>query len=307
LICGFQELEHRAHDKYGAFDRVNAELHQLRERCGAFDALADALRTPDGWLSYRAVALRDELPESTRQDPARRSSLEWVCTALIGRDEALWQARSDLEKMRTLATNWEAEVASVRTENRGLRSSLEGAQAQQRQAKERARTLEQRVKEADDLKAALDAKVAALAVTEEQLLQERTARQGAEGRLQQQQAALSDARSALERERAARVVAQMALEDRNTEFSKVEGELIVLSITNANQELALQEQGETVRGLEQAVEAERCALEVERKQVEGEPLFDSCVVGFSLRVHALFLTSFSSGIFRLAHRAWARG
>jgi hypothetical protein len=36
------------------------------------------------------------------------------------------------------------------------------------------------------LKAALDAKVAALAVAEEQLLQERTARQGAEGRLQQE-------------------------------------------------------------------------------------------------------------------------
>jgi hypothetical protein len=50
--------------------------------------------------------------------------------ALIDRDEALWQARSDLEKMRTLATNWEAEVASVHGENRGLRSSLEGAQAQ---------------------------------------------------------------------------------------------------------------------------------------------------------------------------------
>jgi hypothetical protein len=139
LICGCQELERRARDKYDAFDRVNAELHQLRERCDAFDALADALRTPGGWLLYRAVALRDELPESTRQDPARRSSLEWVCTALIDRDEALWQARSDLEKMRMLATNWEAEVASVRGENRGLRSSLEGAQAQQRQAEERAR------------------------------------------------------------------------------------------------------------------------------------------------------------------------
>jgi myosin heavy subunit len=151
---------------------------------------------------------------------------------------------------------------------------------QQRQAEERARALEQRAKEADDLKAALDAKVTALAVTEEQLLQERTTRQGAEGQLQQQQAALSDARSTLERERAAREVAQMALEDRNTEFSKVEGELIVLSITNANQELALQEQGETVRGLERTVEAERCALEVEKKQVEGEPLLDSCLVGF---------------------------
>jgi chromosome segregation ATPase len=163
---------------------LNAELHQLRERCGAFDALADALRTPDGWLSYRAMALRDEHHESTRQDPARPSSLERVCTALIDRDEALRQARSDLEKMRTLATNWEVEVAGVRNENRGLSLSLEGAMAQQRQAEERARALEQRAKEADDLKAALDAKVAALAVAEEQLLQERTARQGAEGQLQ---------------------------------------------------------------------------------------------------------------------------
>jgi chromosome segregation ATPase len=170
LIYGCQELERRAHDKYDAFDRVNAELHQLRERCSAFDALADALRTPDGWLAYRAMAWRDELPESSRQDPARRSSLERVCAALIDRDEALWQARSDLEKMWTLATNWETEVASVRGENRGLRSSLEGAQAQQRQAEERARGLEQRAKEADDLKTALDAKAAALVVAEEQLL-----------------------------------------------------------------------------------------------------------------------------------------
>jgi chromosome segregation ATPase len=143
---------------------VNAELHQLQERCGALDALADALRTSDGWLSYRAMALCDELHESTRQDPARPSSLERVCTALIDCDEALRQVRSDLEKMRTLATNWEAEVAGVCNENRGLRSSLEGAQAQQRQAEERAHALEQRVKEADDSKAALDTKVAALAV-----------------------------------------------------------------------------------------------------------------------------------------------
>jgi hypothetical protein len=174
-------------------------------------------------------------------------------------------------------------VAGVRNENRGLRSSLEGAQAQQRQAEERARALEQRAKEADNLKAALDAKLAALAVAEDQLLQERTARQGAEGWLQQEQAALVDARSALERERAAREVAQMSLEDRNIEFSKVEGELIVLNITSANQELALQEQGETVRGLEQAVEAGRRAFEMERKQVEGKSLFDSCFAGFLLR------------------------
>jgi myosin heavy subunit len=201
----------------------------------------------------------------------------------------LRQARSDLEKMRTLATNWEAEVAGVRNENQGLRSSLEGAQAQQRQAEERERTLEQRAKEADDLKAALDAKVAALAVSEDQLLRERTARQRAEGRLRQQQAALADARSVLEQERVAREAAQKLLEARNTKFSKLEGELMVLSINSAGQELALQEQGETVKGLELAVEAERRALEVERKQVEGEPLLDSCFVGFLLESsHSFF-------------------
>jgi chromosome segregation ATPase len=155
---------------------VSAELRQLQERCDAFDALADALRTPDGWLSYRAMALRDQLHESTRQDPAHPSTLERVCTALIDWDEALRQARADLEKARTLAANWEAKVASDRNDNLELHSLLQGAQSQQSQAEERARALEQKAKEADDLKAALDAKVAALAVAEDQLLQERTAR-----------------------------------------------------------------------------------------------------------------------------------
>jgi chromosome segregation ATPase len=130
-------------------------------------------------------------------------------------------------------------VAGVRGENQELCSSLEGAQAQQRQAEERVHGLEQRAKEADDLKAALDAKVAALAVAEEQLLQERTARQGTEGWLQQEQAALADARSALEQERVAREAAQKSLEEWNTVLSKAEGEVIMLSITTANQELAL--------------------------------------------------------------------
>jgi hypothetical protein len=74
----------------------------------------------------------------------------------------------------------------------------------------------------------------------------------------------------------------MSLEDRNTEFSKLEGELMVLSITSASQELALQEQGETVKGLEQAVEAGRRAFEMERKQVECKSLFDSCFASFPL-------------------------
>jgi chromosome segregation ATPase len=274
---------------------VSAELRQLRERCDAFDALADALRTPDGWLSYRAMTLRDQLHESARQDPAHPSTLERVCTALIDRDEALRQARADLEKTRTLATNWEAEVAVVRNDNQGLRSSLQGAQARQGQAEERARALEQRAKEADDLKAALDAKVAALAAAKDQLLRERTARQGAEEQVQQEQAALADARSALERERVAREAAQKSLEDRNTEFSKLEGELMVLGINSASQGLALQEQGETIRGLEQAVEAGRLDLEVERKQVEGKSLFGSCFAGFPLGGSHPFSDFFISG------------
>jgi hypothetical protein len=78
------------------------------------------------------------------------------------------------------------------------------------------------------------------------------------------------------------------VEGQNAEFSKLEGELVVLSITSASQELALQEQGETLKGLEQAVEAERLALEVERKQVEGKSLFVSCSADFSLEGSPLF-------------------
>jgi hypothetical protein len=306
LVYWQQELEHRARDKYGAFDQMSAELHHLRERCDAFDALADALRIPDSWLSYRAEALRDQLQECERQAAARPSTLERVCTALIDRDEALRQARADLERMRTLATNWEAEVTTVRAESQEVRTWLLEAQAQQSQVEERARAAEQRAKEADELKATLDAKVAALAIAEDRLLQERTARLGAKGQLQQERAALVDARSTLERERTACEAAQKSLEERNAEFSKLEGELLVLSITSASQEQALKEQSDTVNGLQQAVEAERRALEVEKRQVEGRSLFAFCFADFPLEDSPPFLISFSLATFRPAHRTEAR-
>jgi hypothetical protein len=66
-----QELEHRARDKYGAFDQMSAELRQLGEQRDALDALAEALTTQDGWLSYRAEALRDQLLEHEGQAAAR--------------------------------------------------------------------------------------------------------------------------------------------------------------------------------------------------------------------------------------------
>jgi hypothetical protein len=129
-VCWRQEVKDRARDKYGAFDRMSAALRQLREQRDAFDALADALGTPDSWLSYRAKALRDQLQECERQVVACPSTLERICTALIDRDEALQQVRGDLEKMCTVASNWEAEVGTIRADNQEVRAWLLEAQAQ---------------------------------------------------------------------------------------------------------------------------------------------------------------------------------
>jgi hypothetical protein len=74
-----------------------------------------------------------------------------------------------MEKVRTVASDWEAEVGTVRSENQELRTWLQEVQAQQSRAEERARTAEQKAKEADELKATLDTKVVALATAEEQL------------------------------------------------------------------------------------------------------------------------------------------
>jgi chromosome segregation ATPase len=252
---------------------MSAELHHLREQRDAFDVLAEALGTPDGWLSYRAEALCDQPLEYERLAAAHPSTFERIRTALIDRDEALQQTRGDLERMRTLASNWEAEVGTDRGDNRELRSWLLEARAQRSQAEERARTAEQKAKEADELKAALDAKVAALATAEDHLRQERAARQGGEGQLQQERTALADARSTFEQERSAREAAQKSLDERDAEVSRLDGELIALSITNADQEQSLEEQAATVVSLQQALEAERRALEVEKKQVEGESPF----------------------------------
>jgi hypothetical protein len=63
------------------------------------------------------------------------------------------------------------------------------------------------------------------------------------------------------------------LAEREADVTRLDGELVALSITSADQELSLKEQGATVVSLQQAVEAERRALEVEKKQVEGRSPF----------------------------------
>jgi hypothetical protein len=69
-VCWGQELEHRARCKYGAFDQMSAEPRRLQEQRDAFVALAEALGTQDGWLSYRVEALRDQLLEHEGQSTA---------------------------------------------------------------------------------------------------------------------------------------------------------------------------------------------------------------------------------------------
>jgi chromosome segregation ATPase len=181
FACWWQELERSARDRYGVLDQMSAELRQLREQRDALEALAEALRTRDGWLAYRAEALRDQLLELEGQSTACPSAVQRVRTALIDRDEALQQARGDLERARTVAADWEAEVVSIRAQHRQVRAELEEARSRRSQAEERVREAEQKAKEAEELKAALAAKVAAVVAAEEQLRQERATRQEAEG------------------------------------------------------------------------------------------------------------------------------
>jgi hypothetical protein len=95
-----------------------------------------------------------------------------VRTALVERDDALRRAREDLEGARSVAAAWEAEVVTARAQLQRDRAALE---------------------ETEELKTALADKAVALTATEEQLRQERAARQEAEGQLQQERAALVEA------------------------------------------------------------------------------------------------------------------
>jgi hypothetical protein len=128
------------------------------------------------------------------------------------------------------------------------------------------------------LKATLAAKAAAVVAAEEQLQQERAARQEAEGQLQQERAALAEARTALEREHAALEGAQASLKEPEDEVSKLDGELIALIISNEDQRRTLEKESATVVSLQQAVESGRQALQVERMQVEGGLPFRSFVL-----------------------------
>jgi chromosome segregation ATPase len=170
-------------------------------------------------LAYRAEALLDLPPEQGAQAAGGASAVERVRTALLERDDKLRRAREDPEGARSVAAAWEAEVVTVRTQLQQGRAALE---------------------ETKGLKTALADKAVVLTAAEEQLRQERAARQEAEGQLQQERAALvegwatlerermvrEEALGQLQRERAALRGAQATLKQREDEVSRLNGELV---------------------------------------------------------------------------------
>jgi DNA repair exonuclease SbcCD ATPase subunit len=276
LIGRQQDLERRARERYDTLDRLDAELNWHRGQYNALDALVEALRTPGRWLVYRVEALRDQPPELDAQAAEDVPAVERLKTALVDRDEALHKAREDLARARTVAVEWEAEVAAARAQFQQDRAALERARTWQSQAEEKA-------KEVEGLRSTLADKDATLAAAEEQLRQKQAARQQAEAQLQQEQAALAEDRDALERERLAREEtlgwlqqertalegAQATLKQREDKASKLNGELVQLSISHEDLHQSLEEQETTVCDLRREAEEARKALEVEKKQVEG--------------------------------------
>jgi chromosome segregation ATPase len=142
------------------------------------------------------------------------------------------------------------------------------------------------LQEAEGLKAALADKAAVLTAVEEQLRQERTACQEAEGQLQRERATLVEAQAALEqehmacrealgqlqRERAALEEARATLQRQEEQVSRLNGELVQISISHEDQHQSLEEQEASYLKLLREVEETRQSLEVE-KQVEGEFIF----------------------------------
>jgi chromosome segregation ATPase len=190
--------------------------------------------------------------------------VERVRTTLVERDDALRRAREDLEGARSIAAVWEAEVITARAQLQRGRAALE---------------------ETEGLKTVLADKAVTLTAAEKQLRQERAARQEVEGQLQQERAALVEARAALEQERMAREEAlghlqreRAALEgawatlkqEEEEEVSRINGELVQISILHEDLRKSLEEQEASVVKLQRQAEEARQSLEGEKKQVEGE-------------------------------------
>jgi hypothetical protein len=88
-----------------------------------------ALRTDNGWLEYQLQVVRDAFLDQGAQAVENASTVERVTTALLERDEVLRKAREDLATMRTVAVEWETEVALTRAQLQQDHATLEGARS----------------------------------------------------------------------------------------------------------------------------------------------------------------------------------
>jgi hypothetical protein len=88
-----------------------------------------ALRTDNGWLEYQLQVVRDAFLDQGAQAVENASTVERVTTALLERDEVLRKAREDLATMRTVAVEWETEVAFTRAQLQQDHATLEGARS----------------------------------------------------------------------------------------------------------------------------------------------------------------------------------
>jgi hypothetical protein len=198
------------------------------------EALVEALRSLDRWLAYKAEALLDSPPEQGAQAAEGASAVVRVRTVLVERDDALRRACEDLEVRAPLHRH-------------GRQRSPPPASSSNKAARG--------LQEAEGLKPALADKAAALTSAEEPLRQERATRQEADDQLQRERAALVEARAALEqermareealdqlqRERAALEEARASLEKQEGEVSRLNGELVQISISHEDQRQALEE------------------------------------------------------------------
>jgi hypothetical protein len=91
--------------------------------------------------------------------------------------------------------------------------------------------------------------------------------------------ASEEAQDQLQWERAALEEARATLKLRDEEISRLDGELNQLSVSHKDLRQAVEEQEAAILGLQQTAETARAALEMEKKQVEGEsPLFAFCLL-----------------------------
>jgi hypothetical protein len=213
-----------------------------------------------------------------------------VKIALLEKDEALVTVNGELQNARTVLTEEQTAMAekgtalaTVQTQLQQDRATLEGSWSWQAQA-------EQKAKEAEKLGVDLQEKVTLLTAVEEQLRQERSARQQVESQLQQEKSAFKEAQAALQRERSAREEAQRqlqrehaALEEawatlklQDAEIMRLTGELVQEGVSYEELRQASEKKDATILELQQAAETVRATLKTEKKQVEGKlplPIF----------------------------------